>query len=57
MPDSLADKPAVRHLVVTAEAAERRLDNFLGSVLGDVPKALIYRIIRTGEVRVNGGRG
>ena len=57
MPDSLADKPTVRHLVVTAESAERRLDNFLGSVLGDVPKTLIYRIIRTGEVRVNGGRG
>jgi 23S rRNA pseudouridine955/2504/2580 synthase len=47
----------VRHLVVAADAAERRLDNYLASVLGKVPKSLIYRIIRSGEVRVNGGRG
>lgn len=47
----------VRHVVITAEAADRRLDNFLASLLGDVPRTLVYRIIRTGEVRVNGGRG
>lgn len=57
IPGTASDRPSVRHLVVTPDAVDRRLDNFLGSVLGDVPKALIYRIIRTGEVRVNGGRG
>ncbi|MGE3392015.1 MAG: RluA family pseudouridine synthase [Gammaproteobacteria bacterium] len=52
-----AVRAAARNLVVTAEGANRRLDNYLGSVLRDVPRTLIYRIIRTGEVRVNGRRG
>jgi 23S rRNA pseudouridine955/2504/2580 synthase len=34
----------------------QRLDNFLHRVLGNVPRSLIYRILRTGEVRVNGRR-
>ncbi len=56
MSDIALNLTSVRHVVVTTAAAERRLDNFLGSVLGNVPRSLIYRIIRTGEVRVNGGR-
>lgn len=46
----------VRHLVVSAEQADRRLDNFLASQLGRLPKSVVYRLIRTGQVRVNGGR-
>jgi 23S rRNA pseudouridine955/2504/2580 synthase len=42
------------------EAGERgagqRLDNFLGRILGDVPRSHIFRVIRKGEVRVNGKR-
>lgn len=34
----------------------QRLDNFLMYVLNNVPKTRIYRIIRKGEVRVNGKR-
>lgn len=34
----------------------RRLDNFLTTLMGGVPRALVYRIIRSGEVRVNGRR-
>ena len=34
----------------------QRLDNFLISFYTNVPKSRIYRIIRKGEVRVNGGR-
>jgi 23S rRNA pseudouridine955/2504/2580 synthase len=34
----------------------QRLDNFLLRTLGDVPRSLVYRILRTGEVRVNGKR-
>lgn len=34
----------------------RRLDNFLTGFLKNVPKSFIYRIIRRGEVRVNGSR-
>jgi 23S rRNA pseudouridine955/2504/2580 synthase len=36
--------------------AGQRLDNFLLRTLGGVPRSLVYRILRTGEVRVNGGR-
>ena len=49
-------KPAVTTVCVTAEQAGRRLDNFIVTLLADAPKSFIYRIIRSGEVRVNGGR-
>jgi 23S rRNA pseudouridine955/2504/2580 synthase len=50
------DRPAVRHLEVTAEQAGQRLDNFVHRELGDLPRSRIYRVIRKGEVRVNGHR-
>jgi 23S rRNA pseudouridine955/2504/2580 synthase len=48
--------PAVRHFTVDAESAGQRLDNLLLRVLKGAPKALVYRVIRSGEVRVNKGR-
>ena len=48
--------PAVRLLTVDPESDGQRLDNFLIRCLKGVPKTLIYRIIRSGEVRVNKGR-
>src|SRR5699024_11963550 len=33
-----------------------RLDNYLLRILKDVPKSHVYRIVRSGEVRVNEGR-
>src|ERR1700676_5588749 len=50
------DRPTVRHLEVTAEQAGQRLDNFVHRELGDLPRSRIYRVIRKGEVRVNGHR-
>ncbi len=47
---------AVQHLVVDEGGAGQRLDNFLIKVLKGAPKTLVYRIIRSGEVRVNKGR-
>ncbi len=41
---------------VTAEHAGRRIDNFLAWVLKGVPKSRIYRMLRSGEARVNGAR-
>jgi 23S rRNA pseudouridine955/2504/2580 synthase len=41
---------------VGEESAGQRLDNFLLRVLKGVPKTHVYRIIRSGEVRVNKGR-
>ena len=43
-------------LVVDENAAGQRLDNFLMRQLKGVPKTHIYRIIRSGEVRLNKGR-
>lgn len=47
---------AVRLLEVTEDHAGQRLDNFIQRVLGDLPRSRIYRVIRKGEVRVNGHR-
>ncbi|WP_374353787.1 RluA family pseudouridine synthase [Chitinimonas sp.] len=46
----------VSYLVVGEEEAGQRLDNFLMKHLKGAPKSLIYRIVRSGEVRVNKGR-
>ncbi len=43
-------------MVVDEESAGQRLDNFLIRHLKGVPKTHVYRIIRSGEVRVNKGR-
>ncbi len=48
--------PAVRQIRVSADEAGQRLDNFLAARLKGVPRTRLYRIIRRGEVRVNGGR-
>jgi 23S rRNA pseudouridine955/2504/2580 synthase len=46
----------VRTLTVDAESAGQRLDNYLLRLLKGVPKTHVYRVIRSGEVRVNKGR-
>jgi 23S rRNA pseudouridine955/2504/2580 synthase len=46
----------VQQLRVDPESAGQRLDNFLLRHLKGAPKTLVYRIIRSGEVRINKGR-
>jgi 23S rRNA pseudouridine955/2504/2580 synthase len=46
-------KDAVNWLAVGEDGAGQRVDNFLHKVLKGVPKSHIYRILRSGEVRVN----
>jgi 23S rRNA pseudouridine955/2504/2580 synthase len=50
------DAAQVRHITVSNEYAGQRIDNFLIRELKGVPKTHVYRIVRSGEVRVNGGR-
>ncbi|MBC7467696.1 MAG: RluA family pseudouridine synthase [Ramlibacter sp.] len=50
-----AATPQVKWLEVDEESAGQRLDNFLIRHLKGVPKTHVYRIIRSGEVRVNKG--
>lgn len=46
----------MKSVCVDEESAGQRLDNFLMRHLKGVPKSHIYRIIRSGEVRINKGR-
>src|SRR5450631_665719 len=46
-------KDAVNRLAVDEAGAGQRVDNFLVKMLKGVPKSHIYRILRSGEVRVN----
>ena len=48
--------PQVQTVEVDEESAGQRLDNFLLRQLKGVPKTHVYRIIRSGEVRINKGR-
>ena len=41
---------------VGEEGAQQRVDNYLAGLLKGVPKSHIYRILRSGEVRVNSRR-
>ena len=49
-------KTEVRKVSIDAERAGQRIDNFLRGELPGVPKGRLYRLLRRGEVRVNGGR-
>lgn len=52
----MQQKPSVEWLRVAADAAGQRIDNFLLGHLKGVPRSLVYRLLRSGEVRVNKGR-
>lgn len=46
-------KPQVRFYTANSEEAGQRIDNFLMKTLKGVPKSMIYRLLRKGEIRVN----
>tara|TARA_R110002110_G_scaffold213154_2_gene426255 strand:+ start:3591 stop:4547 length:957 start_codon:yes stop_codon:yes gene_type:complete len=46
----------VRQLLIEADSAGQRLDNYLLKVLKGVPRTRIYRGLRKGEFRINKGR-
>lgn len=50
------DAPSVRFVTIDEGRAGQRLDNFLLTLLKGVPKSRIYKLLRTGEVRINKGR-
>ena len=51
-----AGKSSVRLIKVPEDRAGQRLDNFLLGQLKGAPRSLIYKLVRSGQVRVNGGR-
>ena len=50
------NQQTVQHHTIEESDQDKRLDNYLIRVLKNVPKSRIYRMIRSGEVRVNKGR-
>ena len=49
-------KQSVRYIKVSEAYGGQRIDNFLFREYKNVPKSYIYRVIRSGELRVNSGR-
>ena len=56
-PEAPARPAGAAHTVRIAEDRDgQRLDNFLLGYLKGAPRSLIYKLLRSGQVRVNGGR-
>ena len=50
------ERSPARYVTVDGENDGRRIDNFLHSELPDIPRDRLHRLLRRGEVRVNGAR-
>ena len=48
--------PGARTVRVSDDREGQRLDNFLLGQLKGAPRSLVYKLVRSGQVRVNGGR-
>ncbi|MCE7031410.1 RluA family pseudouridine synthase [Lysobacter sp. GX 14042] len=55
-PDSTDARSGPRTVTVPGDRTGQRLDNFLLGQLKGAPRSLVYKIVRSGQVRVNGGR-
>ena len=51
-----SDFSSVSNRIVDEQESGQRIDNYLVKILKGVPKSRIYKAIRGGEVRINGGR-
>jgi 23S rRNA pseudouridine955/2504/2580 synthase len=47
---------AARTVRIADDRAGQRIDNFLLGYLKGAPRSLIYKLLRSGQVRINGGR-
>lgn len=56
LPLPASGSPEVRHILISDEEAGQRIDNFLLRICKGVPKSHVYRVLRSGQVRVNKGR-
>lgn len=54
----MSEKPSntVKMIEISSDQAGQRLDNYLLTKLKGVPKSHVYRLLRSGQVRVNKGR-
>lgn len=56
MTDTDSARPGARTVKVPDDREGQRLDNFLLGQLKGAPRSLVYKLVRSGQVRVNGGR-
>lgn len=56
MTQPAAPGPGARIVRVPEDRDGQRLDNFLLGQLRGAPRSLVYKLVRSGQVRVNGGR-
>ena len=56
LPGAGLDGPQVQFITITEDEAGQRIDNYLLRLCKGVPKSHVYRVLRSGEVRVNKGR-
>ena len=56
MTDPEAPRAGARTVKVPDDRDGQRLDNFLLGQLKGAPRSLVYKLVRSGQVRVNGGR-
>ena len=56
MTDPASARAGARTVKVPDDRAGQRLDNFLLGQLKGAPRSLVYKLVRSGQVRVNGGR-
>lgn len=56
LPPQRPEPGAVRTVRVPEDRDGQRLDNFLLGQFKGAPRSLIYKLVRSGQVRVNGGR-
>lgn len=56
MTQPAASGPGARTVRVPDDRDGQRLDNFLLGQLKGAPRSLVYKLVRSGQVRVNGGR-
>lgn len=47
------NSPEVKYVKVSRDFADQRIDNFLLTKLKGLPRSLLYKLLRTGQVRVN----
>ena len=55
-PKPSTGSPQVQFITISSEEAGQRIDNFLLRILKGVPKSHVYRVLRSGQVRINSGR-
>ena len=56
VPSAPAERKDARTVTIAEDRDGQRIDNFLLGYLKGAPRSLVYKLLRSGQVRLNGGR-